>query len=694
MTRPFRLPVLWVALWCGCASEDPGALTVFFGPDTGQAVKAFFEPIPYEKLRLVESADPAAALASGRGGVRIAALADLDCGECYRIEADGARYRVRGGSALGVQYGLAHLLEELGFRFFHPSATHVPQTLAVVPSSPAFDRLHTPEQRLRGLHLHTLHPTEAYFDFWEPGDEHLAGARRVIDWTVKNRGNYLQWVALDDIQRPGGAEAWRAHTRQILDYAHARGITVGLGVQLFGKGNLQKAFDLIDDPAVADPRADVRARLSVVLEGLPFDRISLSFGEFSGVEPALFIQRLNLAAEVISELAPAAELCGIIHVGNYPDLQVDYGGKRQLFYFLVDYADPKIVPWVHTVMYFNLFEDAGGAYLHDEFADHRAYLLDRLRRGLRVGYQPESAYWVAFDNSIPTYLPLYLRSRWFDLAEVGRLSRAAGHAELAEHVLFTTGWEWGYWQTDAATLRIGFSLPERWDEPLEQMFAPWGEAGARVAAQVFALGELQHRFLLEGRLAAYLSGRDSIIDVGKVRGIVSQPDRPSFEEVAAMDPAARAAFRAKVLSPLGQLAEGTDGVREGLEASGADLEERWFAEVRDGVAADLARTRFVAALYGAAAAFGDKDQPGAVAQLALADAAWRDGREIVRRRHGRLHDSRAGQLTGSGKNATLYPFGYLREADTLCYWRRERIQTRRLVLGASEDEPACIEVDL
>src|SRR6185503_18193487 len=101
-----------------------------------------------------------------------------------------------------------------------------------------------------------------------------------------------------------------------------------------------------------------------------------------------------------------------------------------------------IVPQVHTVMYYDLFEDAGGAYHHQDFAEHRAFLFDRLRTGLPVTYKPETAYWVAFDNSVPMYLPLYVRSRWLDLDRIHAQAAAAGHADLAEHVLFSSGWEW------------------------------------------------------------------------------------------------------------------------------------------------------------------------------------------------------------------------------------------------------------
>jgi hypothetical protein len=62
--------------------------------------------------------------------------------------------------------------------------------------------------------------------------------------------------------------------------------------------------------------------------------------------------------------------------------------------------------------------------------------------------------------SSPTHTPVYLRSRHLDLTRLN----AVGH--LDDHVLFSTGWEWGYWLTDALALRMTYSLPATWDEPV------------------------------------------------------------------------------------------------------------------------------------------------------------------------------------------------------------------------------------
>jgi len=46
-------------------------------------------------------------------------------------------------------------------------------------------------------------------------------------------------------------------------------------------------------------------------------------------------------------------------------------------------------------------------------------------------------------------------------------------------------------------------------------------------------------------------------------------------------------------------------------------------------------------------------------------------------------------LFGRPANATVYGFGYLMQADTLCYWQRERAQVAAIVDGPGDPIPAC-----
>ena len=278
----------------------------------------------------------------------------------------------------------------------------------------------------RGLHMHTLHPIEGYYDFWEPSEENLYRAKRVIDWTIKNRGNYIEWVGLDNItDNPIAHDAWKAHTQAIINDVHQRGATVGLGVQLFGSGNLQNAFDLVDD-VNGNREAQISSRLALVLDDLDFDVLEMSFGEFFDEEPQEFIDSVNQAYDILQSVSPGIEMTSRLHVGD--DLQVTYDNQEMIYYFLAAYANPEITPWVHTVMYYNLFEPSNGAYHHEDFAEHREFLFERLENGLPVAYFPESAYWVAFDNLVPTYLPMYVRSRWLDMFEIRHNPRQMGMA--------------------------------------------------------------------------------------------------------------------------------------------------------------------------------------------------------------------------------------------------------------------------
>lgn len=645
------------------------------------APTAGWERLAVEVLAPIPQAEVVLGDRPGRG-LQVRLVQDERCAECYRVEGEGSAWVVTAGGDLGMQYGLVELLERAGARFYHPHRAWLPERWEVDPTGGWVGVDFAPEQVRRGLHLHTLHPIEGLFDVWEPGEAQLERAKKIVDWVVRSRGNHLQWVALEDpLENPElAAEDWGTHTAQIVEYAHDRGLTVGLGVQLFGSGNLQLAFDLIDDVGTPEEvEAELRRRLLVPQTQQDFDLINLSFGEFFAEDPETFLEYVNLAHDVVRELNPNTAMSTVIHVGG--DLTVEYQGEEVLYYHLAAYADPEIVPWVHTVMYYNLFDDAGGAYEHEDFAEHRALLLDRLSAGEPVGYFPESAYWVAFDNSIPTWLPLYHWSRWRDLDQIAAL---AGRGALQEHVLFSSGWEWGYWQADYTTLRNGYQL-ERWERSLEAMYAPFGAEGAALSQLVIDTVELQRQALMDQRLAAYFASYDNIMELGYQLDIVSQPRRVLPEELAALDAAGLEQFTAAVLGPLEDLATASEALA--AQAAALPTDERWFAEVVDGAQVNALRARYITAIYGAMVAHLQGQDPAAL--LAQADAALASARGVVARRHADLHDPEPARLIEDTSNPTLYQYGYLHRAHTLCFWERERLLAEELITGQAQDVPGC-----
>ena len=602
--------------------------------------------------------------------------------ESYRLTSHySCVIEVEGGDKLGVLYGLGHALEALGYRFAHPLRTRKP-TAIPTQFAPLPDTVQLPAiSKRRGLHLHTIHPTEAHFDFWQPSAEHLVGAKATADFVVHNRGNYLQWVALDNITDDKVAHAaWRDHTRAITSYGHGRGLKLGIAIQLFGASNLQKGFDLVDEGGDAQ---EMERRLRLVVDGNGFDTVNLSFGEFSAADPAAFVAQVDQVYALLLKIQPTIEMTATIHVGNQPDLQVTYKGKTQLYYFLVDYANPAIVPWVHTVMYYNLFEDAGGAYGHAQFDEHRAFLLERLQGSKPVGYFPETAYWVAFDVCVPLFLPVYMRSRWLDLQQIA----AKGH-KLVDHVLFSSGWEWGYWQHDAYALRTSFTLPTDWTAPLHEWWHAWGAVGGKAATRLAKLGNLQRDALIGARLAAYLAGRDVFIDLGFQTGTVAQPNRMDFAALAKAPAVERQQFRDKVLIPLINLSNATaELAADALGEVGADP---WLHEMYDGMEVTAQRGRFVAALYAAVLAQADGDPKLRDLKVQEAETVLAAAEIWIGERHAALWDPQPKRLLARADNATLYPYGYLYQADTLCFWKRERAQVHNLLLGAGLAVPACV----
>lgn len=255
-------------------------------------------------------------------------------------------------------------------------------------------------------------------------------------------------------------------------------------------------------------------------------------------------------------------------------------------------------------------------------------------------------------------------------------------------MLFSSGWEWGYWQTDLLTLRMAHGGEEGgadWQEQIRWLWRPRGADGERLADVILSLGELQHEALIIDRLAPYLAGREAVIDFGDSIGILSQPDRPQFSEIAALNESERAAL-GTVVADLQRLSEQTAALLGTLDP--IEEQDRWVAEVRDGIEIDALRAEFSAASY--RAALSSVRGTDASADLARMDAILTEARAVVARRHADLHWGGGDRIVSqSDSNATIYQFGYLAKADSLCFWERERIQVNNLVAGARDSVPPC-----
>ena len=144
---------------------------------------------------------------------------------------------------------------------------------------------------------------------------------------------------------------------------------------------------------------------------------------------------------------------------------------------------------------------------------------------------------------------------------------------------------------------FSYELPAAPQDVIADSFAP--DLGREAAALVDQIAGDQHAALIDNRLAAYVAGRDVAIDAGRTLGIVSQPDRITFDDLVASGDVD--GFAQAVLAPLAAYADALDQRQLALDRLVLP-DSRWTAEIRDGLAIDRLRARFVIAVYAAVSA--------------------------------------------------------------------------------------------
>jgi hypothetical protein len=621
-------------------------------------------------LTLWLSTDEAAKQASG-------AAALTDGYALRRIDAEGGPILlVYAPDARNLAHGGYALLEELGARFFHPMQELIPSFPGVfIPKTLSSDR--ASPFKVRGLQLHLLHPIEYFATIHEPSDKHLAEAKRVIDWLVKTGQNHIQWWLLKGVDW----EANKSHVTAIIDYAHARGVTVWAVAQLWGGASLQGGISLVDEED--GWQAQLETRLDHILE-LPFDGIELGLGEFFATDPAKLIEWLNHATAYTGQ--KGAELAVVNHVGNYPDLYVDYQGKTEFFYFLPRYADPNLINTVHTVFLFDLYRE-GGMYNHPNFHAHREFLFEELPKR-KVQYLPESAYWVTADVDVPAFLPEYIRSRWIDIHNLDADIRQKGLPPLHGHIMFSSGHEWGYWLTDYLAAKMLWEPEKELDSFIRAYTGVYGSCSADFHKVFSDFLELQTKYLFDQKLIPYISGEDVYDDLGVAIKKDTHPPRLRFEEALAMTEEARAAFEASDLAKVREMADAILPLEATAQAAcrGSDKALAPFcSEIADGIEIVRLRLLHSAKLY---EAIFEHARGGGRAQALLDEAAaiTDQAAKVIARREAAYRFDKE-RLTGAYENPTIYKFGYLRQAHTQCLWRRQEEQAAFVIATGAGPSP-------
>jgi len=694
--------LLWVS---GCSSESgpAGFPTVNGDPVTAVQVLGPEEPpsglgialdrcvnllreVPGLQVRRLSLGDTAASsgtltLALGRGEATRAIIPD---GELEAMEPGGIILRRgtvngvpilagAGADGLGDTYAVYGLLERLGFGFFHPEDTYVPERLTLPET---LDEAHNPGYRWRGTSVHTMHPVEYMDSLLVPSERHLQEVERYVDWLVANRQNYFQWVLQDTVP----LEEWIPHAARIIGLAHARGLRVGIDTPL--EFIQQNAFALAPDPS-APFQPQIEENLARILLRAPFDVINVELGaaEAIPVDDVRTLEMLNFTAEHLDTVY-GVELIAKVHCTS-DQTAPNFGNIN--FNFLPGIADPRVGVMPHTVQFYDLYRTAP-TYGQENFHGIRAFLLEEIGERT-VLYYPESAYWVSFDVDIPLFLPHYVFSRWNDL---NRLA-ASG---MDGQVLFSSGLEWGYWLNEWTALAAAWEPETPWQELLGRFARIFGQAADPMHRLLADLVEEQGRDLLEGGLIAYLIGWDSADDFGELlAGINFQPRRVLFPEILAMNAEELAAFQASDLARLGVLEETYDAFTQRVEALEPLVPERarrWYREVKRGIQVTSLRVQHVRRLN-EGTVLRRKHRLGLDPEGEdRAMAVFREAIDVRRAAEGIVGEQEPDyrwpveRIARPRENPTSYEYGYLYTASDGYYWRREEIQAVR------EDDCFCM----
>ncbi len=574
---------------------------------------------------------------------------------------DGGRAVIaaRGGDSLGAAYATYAALEALGFGFFHPEQTFVPDAL-VVPEVLA--EVHAPTYPWRGFHLHTMHPIELMDSFLVEGEDHLAEAERYLDWLVANRQTYVQWVLQDTVD----IDAFLRHAGRIVSAAHLRGLKVGIDTPF--QFIQQNGWVLIPDgKSPAEPQIEERV---ATLMRVPWDVINVELGnaEFLPSDDQATFDWLNFTAELLDSRY-GVELLAKVHctsgqtAPNFGDIN---------FNFLPGLADPRVGVMPHTVQFYDLFRVAP-TYDNEDFSAMREFLLGEIGER-RVLYYPETAYWVTFDVDVPLYLPHYAFARWNDL---NRLADSGMDGQID----FSSGFEWGYWLHDWMTASSVYDAREDWRAKLARFTRIFGRRAGAMQDLLARIVDQQGRDLLERNDVAELIGWDSADDIGHfIARTEFQPVRRLPEEVRKLDGDGLAAYEADVIARLTELESTYAGfVAElGRLASGVPPAARpWYDELADALAITHLRIRHVLLLDRGLVAVRrgelglDPRGADAARQLWLeAQDARHQGEPIVARREA-AYRFPAERIARRRENPTSYEFGYLYTVWDLYYWKRD-----------------------
>jgi hypothetical protein len=601
----------------------------------------------------------------------------------------------------------------LGFAFMHPLSPTLPTALPA--TLPAVDVTTAPRWQVRNMHLHTQHPLELT-EFLQgmgvggPGD--VAGFEAMfpewasfLEWMVANGQNEVEWILLEAASFAEFAQSpdRQDRLRRIVDVCHDWGVACGVDAPIiFQQQHTWRLIRDLGDRAVES--AQLRERVDWLMEA-GFDFLGTESGstEFTNPGAERMLSWMDELAIYLDETYDKEVMIKVhCSTGQTAEPFVDRTtGEPLNFNFLPTYADRRMGVMPHTVQIYGL-DDPAPTYGNTDFGYIRDFLQEEAGKRLVVWY-PETAYWVSYDVDVPLFLPVYAERRVADLQlladdeDLGLMGRGAeAGAHMDGQVIFSSGWEWGYWLNDVVAARASWDPFQGGNTPAESMrniLAPLarvlGDSGAAIVDEVVDLASVQRAVLLYGDIngtrpddvvrrngIAYLTGVeafDDVLDVARDTGLAdatTQPDRLGLVEMRnPLRPPP--AYTGEIDLLLRHMVDVFEDSMNGLDTltangPGADL----FDEFKDAQRITLRRAEQLVGLYEYVDRRLDLDQTQRQLSLAAARAALDDAIDIVARREARYRVPVA-RVAAWRDNPTCYAFTYLWTVHSLHYWWRD-----------------------
>lgn len=631
----------------------------------------------------------------------------------------------------GVSFAAYEILQQLGFHFYHPFTPTAPGAL-VLPLNSAnagvINVKEKPRWPTRGLHLHTMHPIELahVLNGWGPDgpannakdtagfEAELREWDLFLEWMIAHRQNQVEWVLLADKTHLTYNDSPEriARLKTVVDMSHAWGLLSGIDVGLiFEQQNMWRLLrNVTTDEA---DNNEIRGRLKWLMQaGWDFVTAEMGASEFTSPEDTKMLLWMNtLTSEVENGFNRYAAVKIHITQGQTANHFTDPDTQSPLnFNFLPAYADKKLTVLAHTVELYAL-DDPAPTYGNSDWKEIHRFL--SMEAGTRpVIFYPEATYWVSYDIDTPLFLPAYAERRLHDLRliareeDAGLLGRGAQKgARIQGQMLFSSGFEWGYWLNNAVAMhaawnpRLNEDQRTAFENTVREILRPDPASTQTTNKLVSLLSDIviaQDDLLIQGKVngkaprqiermtgIAYLSGQETWDELNtllaELLGIKKAPTQPI-----------RLGFRSLRAGIDGQGVNFISDVHpllDAMEVSFAELSARMIdlfsktamtdtnkqilSEFADGAMMNTLRASQVHALYDATAAANMNQTPAWRAQkIARARHALDLASDVVTRRE-KQYRSSIDRINEWQTNPSVYNYGYLWTVHSLFWWYRD-----------------------